>query len=69
MMNPLSLPRRPRARREEYRAQRDARNALARELAAFDSPRDLVDLSAMLERYDDVDVAEIRRLVRWTPAA
>ena len=68
-MSRLSTPRRPRAEREEHRAQRDARDALARELAAFDSPSDLVDLSAILERYNDVDAEEIRRLVDWSPAA
>lgn len=48
---------------------RASRKKLARELAAFDSPSDLIDLSAMLERYDDAEVADIRRLVDWTPAA
>ena len=68
-MSRLSVPRRPSAEREERRAQHDARCALAHELAAFDSPSDLVDLSAILERYNDVDAEEIRRLVDWSPAA
>jgi hypothetical protein len=48
---------------------RASRKKLAQELAAFDSASDLIDLSAMLERYDDAEVADIRQLVDWTRAA
>jgi hypothetical protein len=43
--------------------------SLARDLAAFDSPSDLLELSAILYRYDDAETADIRTLVDWSRAA
>ena len=46
-----------------------SRKKLAKELAAFDPNNDLIELSALLERYDDAESADIRRLVDWSRAA
>lgn len=51
------------------RAAHARRAALARDLASFDTPADLLDLSAMLDRYPDQDTAQLRATVRWTRAA
>lgn len=51
------------------RAAHARRAALARDLATFDTPADLLDLSAMLDRYSDQDTAELRAAVRWDRAA
>ena len=48
-----------RARREV-----DHRRDLAAELATYQSPSDLTDLHAMLDRYDDADTEEIRAVLR-----
>ena len=53
----------------ERQTARDARKKLAKELSAFTTTNDLIELSALLERYDDADTADIRRLVDWSPAA
>jgi hypothetical protein len=45
------------------REARAARKALARELAAYTSERDLNDLDAVLARHDYDDTAEIRRIL------
>jgi hypothetical protein len=61
----------PTPRWREFRAElsarrrdRAARQALARELAGYTSPRDLADLAAMLERHPEHEAAPIRRLIR-----
>jgi hypothetical protein len=54
------------ALREDLRAKRAARQArrtMIRELAAYTSPADQADLDATLSRYDDDEVAEVRRLL------
>ena len=51
------------------RDERAARQALAADLATYNTPADLRDLEAILERHDDVDAAPIRALVDWTRAA
>jgi hypothetical protein len=48
---------------------KDARKKLAKELAGFTTTNDLIELSALLERYDDAETADIRRLVDWSRAA
>jgi hypothetical protein len=58
-----------RAQLRARRADRDARRTLEHELAAFDSPADLLELSAMLERHDDAETETIRRIVDWQRAA
>jgi len=72
MSYPHNLPARWAALREERRAQRvqrDAREALAQQLSAFQSRRDLIDLSALLARYDDAKTEGIRGVIDWSSAA
>jgi hypothetical protein len=45
------------------RAERAARNQLERELSAYTSQSDRDDLTAMLDRYDDDKVADVRRIL------
>jgi hypothetical protein len=45
------------------RAKRAARKTLQRELAAYTTPSDLDDLHAVLSRYDEAEVADIRRIL------
>ena len=40
-----------------------ARAALAHELASYNSPSDLDDLDAILDRYSDQETADIRRIL------
>jgi hypothetical protein len=47
----------------ESRETHAARAALARELATYSSPADLADLDAILDRYNDEETAEIRRIL------
>ena len=52
--------------RTQLRDSRDAhaaRTALQRELASYNSPEDLNDLHAILDRYSDKDTADIRRIL------
>ncbi len=52
--------------RTQLRDSRDAhaaRTALQRELASYNSPSDLDDLHAILDRYSDQDTADIRRIL------
>ncbi|MFI5083254.1 MAG: hypothetical protein ACHQCE_19445 [Streptosporangiales bacterium] len=52
--------------RDRIRESRDAhtaRTALERELASYNSPSDLDDLHAILERYSDQETAQIRRIL------
>jgi hypothetical protein len=52
--------------RTQLRDSRDAhtaRAALQRELASYNSPADLDDLHAILDRYSDQDTADIRRIL------
>jgi hypothetical protein len=51
------------------RAERDARKALARELAAFDTKNDLLELATILARHADADTEAIRGIVDWNAAA
>jgi len=51
--------------RTQLRDSRDAhtaRAALQRELASYNSPADLDDLHAILDRYSDQETAGIRRI-------
>ena len=48
---------------EHSREARATRRALARELASFTSESDLNDLHAILDRYNDHETAEIRRIL------
>jgi hypothetical protein len=47
----------------ESRDAHTARIALERELASYNSPSDLDDLHATLERYSDRETAQIRRIL------
>ena len=52
--------------RTQLRDSRDAhaaRTALQRELASYNSPSDLDDLHAILDRYSDQETAHIRRIL------
>ena len=52
--------------RTQLRDSRDAhaaRTALQRELASYNSPSDLDDLHAILDRYSDQDTRDIRRIL------
>lgn len=52
--------------RTQLRDSRDAhtaRAALQRELASYNSPADLDDLHAILDRYSDQETADIRRIL------
>jgi len=42
---------------------RAAKATLARELASYNSPEDLNDLHAILDRYSDQETADIRRIL------
>ena len=52
-----------RGRIRESRDAHTARTALERELASYNSPSDLDDLHATLERYSDRETAQIRRIL------
>lgn len=52
--------------RTQLRESRDAhaaRASLERELAGYNSPADLEDLHAILDRYNDRETKEIRRIL------
>ena len=52
--------------RTQLRDSRDAhaaKAALERELAGYNSPEDLNDLHAILDRYSDQETADIRRIL------
>ena len=48
---------------------RHRRDELARDLATYDSPADLLELSAMFARYPDAQTEDVRPLVNWSRAA
>ena len=52
-----------RSRIRESRDAHVARASLKRELASFNSPSDLDDLHAILDRYSDRETAKIRRIL------
>ena len=52
-----------RSRIRESRDAHAARSALARELSSYNSPSDLDDLHAILDRYDDGETVQIRRIL------
>ena len=52
-----------RSRIRESRGTHAARSALARELSSYNSPSDLDDLHAILDRYNDRETAQIRRIL------
>ena len=52
-----------RTRVRETRDAHAARAALERELASYNSPTDLNDLHAILDRYSEHETAEIRRIL------
>ena len=58
-----------RSRISESRDAHTARAALQRELASYNSPADLDDLHAILDRYSDQDTADIRRILAARAAA
>ena len=45
------------------RGERAGRAQLERELASYNSPADLDDLHAILDRYSDRETAQIRRIL------
>lgn len=47
----------------DSREDRADRAALERELASYNSPSDLNDLHAILDRYSDRETAQIRRIL------
>ena len=52
--------------RSRIRDRRDAhaaRSALERELSSYNSPSDLDDLHAILDRYNDQETVQIRRIL------
>ena len=52
--------------RSRIRDRRDAhaaRSALERELSSYNSPSDLDDLHAILDRYSDQETVQIRRIL------
>ena len=52
-----------RSRIRQSRDARAARATLERELASYNSPSDLEDLHAILDRYSDRETAQIRRIL------
>jgi hypothetical protein len=52
-----------RGRIRESRDAHAARSALARELSSYNSPSDLDDLHAILDRYNDRETAQIRHIL------
>lgn len=52
-----------RGRIRESRDAHSARTALERELASYNSPSDLDDLHAILDRYSAQETAQIRRIL------
>jgi hypothetical protein len=52
-----------RAQLRETREAHAARAALERDLASYNSPADLNDLHAILDRYGDRETADIRRIL------
>ena len=52
-----------RSRIRETRDAHAARSALERELSSYNSPSDLDDLHAILDRYSDQDTRAIRRIL------
>jgi hypothetical protein len=52
-----------RSRIREIHHAHTARTALERELACYNSPSDLDDLHATLDRYSDRETAQIRRIL------
>jgi hypothetical protein len=51
------------------KAERRRRQALARELAGYTSPSDLLEIEAVLERHTDAEAAEVRRILDRQRAA
>ena len=60
------MPQRISARRI-HRSARASQRALRRDLEAFSSPRELAELSAILDRHQDSDAAPVRDAIDWTP--
>ena len=52
-----------------YRAELAARRQLQKDLATYTRPAEIADLEATLDRYDESDVAEIRRILDRNRAA
>jgi hypothetical protein len=51
------------------RAARAARKQLQRDLSSYTRPSEIEELEAVLERYDEAEVAEIRRILQRNRAA
>ena len=56
-----------RSQLRDGREARAAHAALERDLASYNSPEDLNDLYAILDRYSDKETAEIRRILATKP--
>jgi hypothetical protein len=52
-----------RSQLRDHREAHAAHTALERELASYNSPEDLNDLHAILDRYSDRETAQIRRIL------
>jgi hypothetical protein len=52
-----------RSRIRESRDAHAARSALEHELSSYNSPSDLADLHAILDRYNDRETVQIRRIL------
>ena len=58
--------------RDEFRArraERASRKALERDLSSYTTPAELDELDAILGRYEDHEVADIRRIINRRRAA
>jgi hypothetical protein len=51
------------------RSDRQQHRALAQDLAGFSTQAELLELSALLQRYDDQETDRIRNAVDWARAA
>jgi hypothetical protein len=72
MITPRPMPTLLATVRDELRSQRARRAAhrqLARELASYTTPAELDELDAVLDRYDEDQVADIRRILHQRRAA
>jgi 50S ribosomal subunit-associated GTPase HflX len=56
-----------RRQRATRHASRDAQRMLEHDLAGYTSGSDLVELDAILARYDDTETAQIRTILQRTP--
>ena len=57
------------ARMRATRAARNDHATLTRELSEFRSPADLLELSAILDRYPESQTGQVRRAINWHPTS